>query len=729
MKQVLQNYRTGIIELAEVPVPHCPSNKILVQNVSSLISIGTERSLIELGRKSILGKAKTRPDLVKRFMDKAKKEGLLKTYKEALGRLDTPTSLGYSSSGVVVEVGNSVHKFSVGDRVACIGAGYASHAEYITVPENLCCKIHNNITFEEASFGMLGIIAIHGIRCAQLNFGETVAVIGLGLLGLLSIQILKAYGCNVVGFDVDPSKTEIAQKLNIDNMFTSIDDFKNKVERITNGCGADATIITAATNSNVPVNTSVNITRYRGKIVIVGVVDIHPNRNEMWHNEVEIIVSKGGGPGTLDPLYENKGIDYPVGYTRWTENRNLDEFLRLMALEKIDVKLLITHRFSIERAEKVYSDMLDNRGGPYIGVVLTYPYTDSYRSTEKKMRYINISTTQLHNTSSLSVAVIGAGLFGKSLLLPSLKKIKNIRFHSIATSSGTTAYHTLKQYKFENCTTDYSEVLKNKEIDVVIILTPHSAHARMVIEALQAGKHVFVEKPICINETELQKIREMCVSIYSKQSLPFIMVGYNRRFSPHAQKVKEYLKNRTDPLVIHYRVNAGFVPAEHWVHSEEEGGSRIVGEVCHFVDILQYFTGSNPVRVYAERISGNNKTALNSDNVSIILKFGDGSIGSIVYTACGDKAYSRENIEIFCEGKTIVLNDYKKTDVHYSGKVKTFKTFNQKLGYEEELQYFVDILQGQCTPLFTIEDIFYSTMTVFKIQESIDSGKAEAIYI
>ena len=316
MKQIIQNYRSGELELAEVPVPMCSSNKILVKNCASLISIGTERSIIELGQKSLLGKAKARPDLVKRFMDKAKKEGFVKTFKEALDRLDNPTALGYSSAGVVIEVGSNVQKISPGDRVACIGAGYASHAEYITVPENLCCKIPDGLTFEEASSGMLGIIALHGIRCAKLSFGESVAVIGLGLLGLISVQILKAYGCKVIGTDIDPAKIELARKLGADYVFASVVDFKNGVEKATYGNGADAVIITAATKSDLPVNTAVDVARYGGKIVLVGVADIHPQRNEMWHKEVEIIVSKAGGPGTFDPFYENKGIDYPIGYVR-----------------------------------------------------------------------------------------------------------------------------------------------------------------------------------------------------------------------------------------------------------------------------------------------------------------------------------------------------------------------------------------------------------------------------
>ena len=723
MKQIIQNYRTGELELAEAPVPLCSSNKILVKNVASLISIGTERSIIELGRKSLLGKAKARPDLVKRFMEKSKKEGLVKTFKEALGRLDNPTALGYSSAGVVVEVGRNIHKFSPGDMVACIGAGYASHAEYITVPENLCCKIPDGLTCEEASFGMLGVIALHGIRCAKLAFGESVAVIGLGLLGLLTVQILKAYGSKVVGMDIDPGKVELAKKLGIDYAFTSEDDFKNIINNFTTGHGADAVIITAATKSDAPVNTAVDVARYGGRVVLVGVADIHPQRNEMWHKEIEFIVSKGAGPGTLDPLYENKGIDYPIGYVRWTGNRNLEEFLRLMKEGKVDIKPLVSHRFEISQAEGVYRNMLKNEGGPYVGVLLEYPKASqsdrekTLTGKEKKIELKPAASVSYTQCDNISIGVIGAGLFGKALLLPALKKIRNISLNTLATSSSSNVYHTAGKYGFKTCTTNYKELLDNNDLNSVIILTPHSLHAKMVMEALHAGKHVFVEKPLCINEEELNEIKE----VYNSQL--FLMVGYNRRFSPHAVKVRDYLKDRRAPAVIHYRVNAGFVPPDHWVHSEEEGGSRIVGEVCHFVDVLQFLTGRNPVKVYAERVSGDNRTILNSDNIAVTLKFEDGSIGNIIYAASGDKAFSREQVEIFSEGKTIVLRDYKETQFYYSGRKKTFKTLNQEIGYKEELQHFFNVISGKSDPGLTADDIFSSTLTVFKINESLAKGK------
>ena len=724
MKQIIQIYRTGKLEIADTPAPMCSSNNLLVRTAASLVSIGTERSMIELGKKSLLGKAKARPDLVKRFIEKAQKEGFYKTFQEALGRLDQSTALGYSSAGFVVEVGGNIHSFVPGDRVACVGAGYASHAEYIKIPAQLCCRIPDGVSFEEASFGMLGIIALNGIRLAKLTFGESVAVIGLGLLGLLSVQLIKAYGGRVIGTDLDQAKIELALRLGAD-VAVAGPEFLTACEVFSEGNGIDAVILTVATDSDVPMHTAVDVCRFGGRIVCVGVADIHPRRNEMWHKEIEIVVSRAGGPGTFDPIYENKGIDYPIGFVRWTENRNLSEFLRLIGEKKVDVRPLISHRFSLEKAEAVYGDILKNKGGPYIGVVLEYPVKGTWSavSGERVKKLKPFMNTAGAKGSKLSVGVVGAGLFGKALLLPALTKISNFDLHTLSTGSSANTYHTAKKFGFSQCTTDYRRILENKDIQAVVILTPHSLHARMVVEAMKQGKHVFVEKPLCVNEEELMNIRK----VHGEHDGQFIMVGYNRRFSPHAGKMEEALAKRQDPMVIQYRVNAGFVPADHWVHSEEEGGSRIIGEVCHFVDFMQYLTMSRPVRVYAERVSGNNKSIVNSDNVVITLKFADGSLGNITYTASGDKAFSREQVEIFCEGMTIISTDFKQTVTYRDGKKQSFKSMSQEMGYREELQHFSDVLTGEASSLITLNDIFLSTQAVCSINKSIQQNSPVTI--
>lgn len=714
MKQVIQNYSTGELRLTEVPIPLCSSNKVIVRNGASLISIGTERSIIELGKQSLLGKARQRPDLVKRFIEKARNEGLLKTFQEALGRLDSPTPLGYSSAGTVVEVGEGIRELSVGDRVSCIGAGFASHAEYIQIPSKLCAKLPDNVRFEEAAFGMLGVIAIHGIRSAKLNGGENVAVIGLGLLGLLTIQILSAYGYKAYGYDLEAAKSKIAATLGADSAYFQMQEFKSGILRHTNGFGVDAAIITAATKSSDVVDIAVDIVRFAGRIVVVGVADIHPNRNEMWHKEVEIVVSRAGGPGSFDPVYENKGIDFPPGYVRWTEQRNLEEFLYLLSKKRISVMEMISHRVKLKQVEQTYKDILNNRDGPYIGVVVTYPNETQASSIG---RTIKIKTQQPVKEGVLSVGVIGAGLFAKALLLPALSRTKRVQLHTLSTATGAHAHHSAKKFGFSACTTDYQSLLENQEIDAAIVITPHHMHAKMVQAAIKHGKHVFVEKPLCISAGELVEIK----STYESAS-QVLVVGYNRRFSPHSKRAKEALKMRVDPVVINYRVNAGFLSGEHWVHSEEEGGSRIIGEMGHFLDMIIFLTGSLITRVFTERVSGNNHSIVNSDNLVTVLKLDDGSVASLSYSASGDRAYSRELIEIHTDGNSIIVDDFRTTKIFSRLGRKQYKTPNQQMGYEEELKHFVQMCLGNDSPMLTFEEIYNSTLATFKIEESLMKG-------
>ena len=725
MKQIIQNYRNGDLKIREVPTPGCGPGSVLVRNDFSLISLGTESSIIQLAQKSLLGKARARPDLVRRFFQKVESEGLVKTYKEAMRRLDTPVPLGYSSAGVVVEAGARVNRFSPGDRVACIGAGYASHAQYVSVPENLCCLVPEGLPLEEASFGMLGVIALHGIRCAKVNPGECVVVTGLGLLGLLTVQMLKAFGNRVIGMDIDPGKVAMACQMGAEQAVSSDEELRNYVNHASDGHGADAIIITAATKSDGPVNTAVDLARFAGRIVVVGVADIHPLRNEMWHKEVEIIVSRAGGPGSLDPVYENKGIDYPMGYVRWTENRNLQEFLRLCAGGEVRVGPLISHRIELEQAENTYADMMAGRGGPYVGVVINYPEAADDEAREiRQGRVLSLggkAAAAQAAGGAVGVGVIGAGLFGRSLLLPALEEVAKGSLKTIATQTGSNAEHMAKAHGFARCTTDYRQLLEDPEIGAVLILTPHSTHARMVEDALRAGKHVFVEKPLCLDRAELEGIKTAYAEACATRPL-YLMVGYNRRFSPHAAGLAQELADRKDPMVVNCRVNAGFVPKEHWVHSSEEGGSRVIGEMCHFVDLLQFFTGSDPVRVYAERFSGNDQRALNSDNVTITLKFGDGSVGSIVYSASGDRSSSRERVEIFCEGKSLVLEDFRRNIRHVQGKKKTTKTSGQQMGYREELQNFLEASAGKVQPQLTVGECFTSTTATFAINQALETG-------
>ncbi|HBL55726.1 MAG TPA: oxidoreductase, partial [Deltaproteobacteria bacterium] len=461
MKQIIQSYKTGEVKLRDVPVPRCGSKRILVRTVKSLISIGTERSVIDLGRKSLAGKAVARPDLVRRAWEKAKKEGLLKTYQEVLGRLDTPTALGYSCAGVVEECGLSATEFSPGDRVACIGQGFASHAEFVSVPVNLACRIPDGVPEEEAAFGMLGIIALHGIRCADLSFGSRVVVMGLGLLGLLTVQMLLAYGCEVMAFDPAKDKVELARQFGVTDATSEFQVLQGLTEDRTQTHGADAVIITAVTKKRDPVDQAIQLSRFKGKIVVVGVTDIHPERNELWQKEVELVVSKAAGPGSLDPLYELEGIDLPIGEVRWTQKRNLEEFLRLLQTKKVSVRPLITHRFSIADAEQAYAQLIAGKLDKPIGVLLEYVEdTPILRS----LPLPSVAKSSVSRQEVVNLGVIGAGLFGKALLLPALQKLPGVILHTLVTSSGANVEHSGRKFGFLNQATDAEQIWNSSDI-------------------------------------------------------------------------------------------------------------------------------------------------------------------------------------------------------------------------------------------------------------------------
>jgi len=719
MKQIIQSYRTGEITLEKVPVPLCKPRGVLVKNMFSIISPGTERLMIETGKKSLLGKALARPDLVRLAWEKAKREGFLSVLKEAMNRLDEPVPMGYSSSGLVVEVGEEVKEFQVGDRVACAGAGFASHAEYVWVPENLCVPIHG-IGFEEASFVMLGAIALHGVRSAELTPGETVAVIGLGLIGLLSVGILDAYGFRVAAMDIDERKCELAREIS-SHIFAEKDElkFKGLIEQMTKGFGGDAVIVASATEDNKPLLLSEEICRRRGRIVLVGVADISFTRKVMWEKEISFTVSKAGGPGSLDSVYEKKGLDYPIEYARWTEKRNMEEFIRLIEQGRIDVQRLITHRFKIEEALNAYDLILKNKE-PYIGVLLEYGQKDEKDKKEIEIKRASGLTSPLPS-SSKNVGLIGGGLFTKNVLLPKIKKMKDIRLLKVATTSGPSSNHIAQKFGFVSATTDYRKILEDESIGSVIITTPHNLHGRMVLEALRAGKNVFVEKPLCMNESELEEIKAFYSSLFTAHSSPpFLMVGFNRIYSLLTEKLLSFIRRRATPLVMHYRINSGYLTLDHWTMDKEIGGGRIVGEVCHFIDYLHYISGAKPVSVFAESIDGDTGKFFKDDNVSVTLKFEDGSIGNILYTAKGSKAFSRERIEIFSEEEVGVIEDFRSLTLIRGGRKKRIKKFSQDMGYEKELEAFFG--KNSFDPLL-FNRYYYSVLATFKTVESLRGGK------
>jgi predicted dehydrogenase/threonine dehydrogenase-like Zn-dependent dehydrogenase len=718
LKQVIQSYKNGKISMAEVPEPACKAGGVLVQTRASLISVGTEKLMIEMGKKSLLGKARARPDLVRQAWAKAQKEGFVSVFKEAMHRLDEPVPLGYSAAGVVQEVGAGVAGFKPGDRVAVMGAGFASHAEVVWVPDNLCAAIPPDVDFEAAAFGMLGCIALHGVREAGLTLGEKAVVIGLGLLGLLTVQFLTAQGCRVMGVDLDRQKCDLALTLGADlAVVPGEDNVEEAVANFTDGVGADAVLIVSASKDNRPLMLAEAVARERARLVLVGVADLSLTRKTFWTKELRFSVSKAAGPGSIEPLYEGKGFDYPLHYVRWTEGRNLAACLDLMAQGKLRVAPLITHRFPIEEALAAYDLILGNKA-PYIGVLLTYPEKETAPARSSDAQKVWLKPAASSPPSAATVGLIGGGKFTKNILMPILHKSQGVQLAGVATTSGVSSRHLAQKYGFSYATTDYREILKDEGISRVIITTPHNLHGRQVVEALRAGKHVFVEKPLCLTAEELNAIEG------AFDGSRMLMVGFNRRFAPLTREIKKMLAGRTTPLVMTYRVNAGYIPEGSWVHDPEVGGGRLLGEVCHFIDFLQFMAEAEPVVVQAASISGDTGKYRRDDNLVITLTFADGSVGSIIYTAKGSKAFSRERFEVYGEETVGVIEDFRRGQIVRGGASRNIKKLSMDMGYTGELAAFVKPESDRPDyHLQLFRGFVMSTRASIKTLESLITGK------
>jgi len=715
----------------EVPDPLLRSGGVLLETKNSLVSVGTEKLMISLAQKGYLGKVLARPDLVKQVINKIKVDGLLDTYKAVMSRLDTPVTLGYSSAGLVREVGEGIYGVKVGDRIACFGDGFATHSELSYVPKNMLVKIPQGVSFEEASFVGLGSIALNAIRVANLTFGENVVVLGLGLLGQLTVQMLKAFGCKVIGVDISEAKLKMAREFGVDQVaLIGRDDINQVVADFTGGVGADAVIIMAGSQDNKPIEMAAEISRDKGRIVACGMVSLDVPRQDFFKKELSVIVSRATGPGKFDPLYENKGQDYPLPYVRWTTQRNMACFLDLVAEGKVELEKLISHRFKLAEALAGY-EMILKGGVPYLGVLLEYG--DGLGSGvmgpgSKKISLLDSrkQTADSRQLEQVKIGLIGAGLHANTSMLPILKKFKNIKLVGLADAEGFKGRHTGKKYGFEYCVADYQELLKDPNINTILIATRHNLHAQMVIDSLKAGKHVFVEKPLCMNDSELKSI----IDIYSRTTcLPagtanpdprLLMVGFNRRFAPLTLKAKELLGSGSN-LVINCRVNAGFVPAESWVHDAAEGGGRVVGEVCHFVDLVQALSGSLPESVFAQAA-----TEKGEDNLVITLKMHNGSIATILYASQGDKLLPRERIEVFSGKSVCVIDNFKSLFFAKDGRGQKKKSFNLDRGYEGEFEAFFAAVKSsrEAVPL---KDHIYTTLTTFAIIESIKTGVPQTI--
>jgi polar amino acid transport system substrate-binding protein len=708
MKQIIHYQKSGEIFIEELPAPKLKSGGILVQNIYSLISAGTERTSVETAQASMIGKAKSRPDLVNQVLDNIKKEGLVATYEKVMNRLDNYKELGYSSAGIVLE--SSVEDFKPGDKVACAGSS-ANHSELIFVPKNLAVKIPDNVSFEETSFTTLGAIALQGVRQADVKLGENVVVIGLGLIGLITVQLLKANGCKVLGLDINENNFEIAKKFGCNECALFNYDSIKFVESFTNGYGSDAVIITASTKSNEPIEYSLNFARKRSKIVIVGVTGMDIPRSPFYEKELDIRISCSYGPGRYDPIYEEKGIDYPIGYVRWTERRNMEAIVNLLSEKKLDFQSLITHKIPIEDGLKAYDLITGKIKEKYIGILIEY--SSEIKDLSKELRKIDLNTVPIKD-SDVRVGFIGAGNFAQSYLIPPLQKI-GIPLIGLATSKPVNAKTTAKKFDFKFATTETKDIFSNDEINTIFIATRHDSHAKFVIEGIKNNKNIFVEKPLAINENELNEI-EQTIKDYNFDKVLF--VGFNRRFSRPIQLIKKFFSDIREPLLIHYRVNAGFIPLNHWIQDPSQGG-RIIGEACHFIDTMVYLTGSLPVSVFAESIISHNTQTKNDDTVSIIIKFEDGSVGNLLYLANGDGSVPKEYCEVYGGGRTAIMNNFQEVIFYKNNKTKNQK-FDGKKGHQQEIQHFINICLGKEKPQLSLDEIIAVTKATFRAIQSLE---------
>jgi len=704
MKQIIQNFKTGLTSLEEIPVPQPGSGKLLIRTTHSLISLGTERSLVEFGKANLVQKARQQPDKVKQVLDKIKSDGLMPTLETVFKRLDEPLSLGYCNVGRVVETGAGVTDFAVGDLVASNG----KHAEYVCVPTNLVAKVPGNVSSEEAAFTVIGSIGLQGIRLIEPTFGETIVVYGLGLLGLLSAQMLLANGCHVIGVDIDETKCELARAWGVTaiNPASGNDPVKTVME--STGVGADGVLITASAKSQDIISNAAQMSRKRGRIVLVGVIGLNISRAEFYEKELTFQVSCSYGPGRYDENYEQRGIDYPLPFVRWTENRNFEAILKAIASGSLHVKELISEMIRIDEFQKIYDNIGQSKS---IATILTYGEGTGELEKDAAMHVLE---SRSYAGQKAVTGFIGAGNFTKMTMLPNLKG-SGASFKYMCSSGGLSGTTLAKKFGFSHSTTDYHEVLKDEEVDTVFITTRHNSHAGFVKEALQAGKNVFVEKPLALNQEQLDEIIEAYAKS-SNQAHPTLMVGFNRRFSPHTQAIKKAIGNDPGVLNIVATMNAGFIPPQVWVHDMKVGGGRIIGEACHYMDLCAYLAGSEIQSVCMNSMGTD--TRENTDNASILMKFKNGSSAVINYFANGSKSYSKERIELFSQERVFVLDNFRTTTAYGAKGFKKLKTKMNK-GHKAQFHTYIERIKEGGDPLIAFSEMVNVTKASFAALQSL----------
>jgi len=710
MKQVFKTNR-GILT-DEIPCSIPGNKEILVEVKNSLISTGTEIFNMKKQAAPLLEYIREKKKIIDRLRKKLADEGVKPTLEAIRNKLNPSERLlilnpvGYSNAGIIVEKGKEVTNFSIGDRVACAGAGFAAHAEFVAIPINLAVKIPDTLSFEEAAFTTVGAIAMQGIRRANVSFGETVVITGLGLLGQLAVQIAKAWGLIVIGLDPLKERAKLAKSLGADECFISDEnDVENKIIQFTSGIGADAVIIYAATQSSDPANQALRICRKRGRVVVVGNVGMNLEREAMYEKELDFVISTSYGPGRYDPEYEIKGNDYPIGYVRWTENRNMQEFVRLLDEKKVITRPLVGEVFPIENAPEAY-EHLAGTSKKVISILFSYGSKKKEKETKKF-----ISNRKIVSKGKINVAVIGAGGFSSRFHLANILRLnKYYNLIAVVDKNPVKAKMAGNKFRSQYISTDYHDVLNDKSINMVIIATRHNLHAEMVIDSLQAGKHVLVEKPLAMSYDELQKIREV-----RKKSNCFLTVGFNRRYSPLSIKAKEIIEKKEGPIFINYRVNAGYIPIANWVQDPIEGGGRIIGECCHFLDLFNYFIEHDIKEIKIASIPVNKKLISSEDNIVVTVVYKNGSIGHLSYVSIGAESMEKERVEIFCGHSSMVINNFNKLEMYETGE-KDIKLKKIDKGHLRELEEFAKLINGEKSLILDGEKAFLATEETFEIE-------------
>lgn len=715
MKQILQSLQTSELLVAEVPVPTVPDNGVLVRTIASVVSAGTERMVLDFAKKNLVQKARSRPELVRQVLQRARRDGILATMETVTRRLAEPMPLGYSLVGEVVDVGSATREAALGDFVACAGAGVANHAEFVAVPQHLFARLPGGFgdraQLEEAAFGTLGAIALQAFRLGQPQIGDRVAVIGLGLLGQLTVQIAHAAGCRVFGVDLDAARVALARQYGADAACVRADAPEHG-SAFTGGAGFDLVIVAADAQSSDPVQLAAELARDRAHVIALGAFDLSLPRKAFFAKELHFQVSRSYGPGRYDPQYEVHGRDYPIGYVRWTEQRNLAAFVNLVAARRVNVGPLVTHRFDIAEAPRAYEVISGQAQEPFLAVVLTYP-GDAAPARRVDRAPVAVSRPP---RAALGVSVAGAGLFAGSTLIPALKRIAGLQLRGLVSASGLTARTLGDASGFAFSATTLDEALHDADTDAVFILTRHHLHATQTIAALEAGKHVFVEKPLCLTGDELERIRE----VHARRPQQLVMVGFNRRFAPLAQRMRAFLESG-EPKVLSYRVNAGYLPPDHWTHDPEQGGGRLLGEGCHFLDFANWFNGEAPAHVFARAMADAGK--YRQDNFIVTLSYPSGGVATVIYTANGDTSAGKERIEASSGGRFAVLQDFRSLELHRGGRVERHRErLRADKGHLDECKAFCEAVRAGATPPIPFDDVVSSTRTALAAAESLASG-------